>query len=76
MTFLINVLLSARDDILVGIDGSNIASSSHSLARGCWVTSFLSASLSLSSSLRDAMPLMLYIKDRARSGPRYSIALL
>lgn len=56
MTFFANIDLSSAVTFVLGKDGSSRAASSHCFARGCWTTSFLRGSLSLSSSLREAFP--------------------
>lgn len=74
MIFFKKVDLSASVTCSDEKDGSTKPASSHCFAWGCAITSFFRGSLNLSSSLREALPPMLRTKDRARSGPRCSMA--
>lgn len=67
--------LSLVVTLSLGKDGPMRACSSHACARTCWTTIFLRGSPSLSSSLREALPPMLWTSDCASNGPRCSMAL-
>lgn len=66
---------SSADTLSLGKLGSFRAASSHFDAWTCWTISFLSGSVSLSTSLREAFPPMLCINDRDSWGPKCASAL-
>lgn len=73
-TFLTNIDFSVCDTLLLGNVGWCRPASSHSFALGCLLISFFRGSLSLSSSLREALPPKFLARLWQRRGPSVFIA--